>query len=126
MRATPRTLGQPGDPLGGLAEPLLQLGGDPGRELAVGAGHALAGHVLVAVVEDVGGARSPDGSLDGRELEGRPGAHRHLQVGEVGTVRLDDGAEPEVGLAASRATAVAKSSTTSMPMDEPPNRGLTM
>ena len=128
MRATPRTPGERGHRSAArLAELLLQLGRDLGRQLTVGAGHALAGHVLVPVVEDVGCARGPDGPLDGRELELGPAAHGHLQVGQVGPVGLDHGPEPEMGIGAGAGPGRwPTSSTTSMPMDDPPKRGLTM
>ena len=51
-----------------LARSFSSSEGICGRELALRSGHALPGHVLVAVVEDVGRPDGADGTLDGRQL----------------------------------------------------------
>ena len=56
-----------------------------------------------------------------------PAPQGHLQVEEVGAERLEHRpAHAGGGCRRGGALAVARSSTTSMPMDEPPKRGLTM
>ena len=96
MRATPRTPASSATWWAAARRLGSQIVGHGRRQLTGGPGHALASHVLVPVVEDLGRVGDADGSLDGGQLQLGPAAHGQLEVPEVRAERLHHSAVVEV------------------------------
>ena len=98
MRATPLTPASAEHGERRVPQRLDERRCELGRKLARRARHPFSPDVLVRVSEDLRRRRRAQRPFDGRQLELRPGAGRHVQVEEIVAVRLDDGAGPQMGV----------------------------